>query len=216
MKNKYNLLVESSDQIEVLTERTDQGTQTYIEGIFAQSEQINGNGRMYERPVMEKAIDKYVTDYVSKRRALGELKHPDYPTVDPAEACIRITELRWQGNDVYGKAIVLNTPKGQIVKGLLDGGFNMGVSTRALGSLKEKNGVKYVQDDLMFTAVDCVDNPSAPDAYVNALTECRKWMINESGRWVPTLEQQEQDPRANDISQEIFFEKLQQFIKGLR
>jgi len=131
--------------------------------------------------------------------------------VDPAEACIRITELKWDGNDVYGKALVLETPKGQIVKGLLEGGFNMGVSTRALGSLKERNGVKYVQDDLMFTAVDCVDNPSAPKAYVNALTECQKWTINESGMWVPIQEDQ-----SEDISQEIFFEKLEQFIKGYK
>lgn len=211
MKNKYNLLIESSDQVEVLTEQTEQGKKLYIEGIFAQSEVKNGNGRIYERKVMETAMDKYITEYVDRRRALGELNHPDYPMVDPAEACIRITELKWDGNDVYGKALVLETPKGQIVKGLLEGGFNMGVSTRALGSLKERNGVKYVQDDLMFTAVDCVDNPSAPDAYVNALTECQKWTINESGMWVPIQEDQ-----SEDISQEMFFEKLEQFIKGYK
>jgi len=211
MKNKYNLLIESSDQVEVLTEQTEQGKKLYIEGIFAQSEVKNGNGRIYERKVMETAMDKYITEYVDRRRALGELNHPDYPMVDPAEACIRITELKWDGNDVYGKALVLETPKGQIVKGLLEGGFNMGVSTRALGSLKERNGVKYVQDDLMFTAVDCVDNPSAPKAYVNALTECQKWTINESGMWVPIQEDQ-----SEDISQEIFFEKLEQFIKGYK
>lgn len=211
MNNKYNLLVENSDQVEVLTEQTEQGKKLYIEGIFAQSEVKNGNGRIYERKVMETAMDKYITEYVDRRRALGELNHPDYPMVDPAEACIRITELKWDGNDVYGKALVLETPKGQIVKGLLEGGFNMGVSTRALGSLKERNGVKYVQDDLMFTAVDCVDNPSAPKAYVNALTECQKWTINESGMWVPIQEDQ-----SEDISQEIFFEKLEQFIKGYK
>lgn len=211
MNNKYNLLVENSDKIEVLTEQTEQGKQLYIEGIFAQSEVKNGNGRIYERKVMESAMDKYIQNYVDKRRALGELNHPDYPTVDPAEACIRITELKWDGNDVYGKALVLNTPKGQIVKGLLEGGFNMGVSTRALGSLKERNGVKYVQDDLMFTAVDCVDNPSAPDAYVNSLQECKKWMINESGMWVPI-----QEDIQEDINEELFLEKLEQFIKGIK
>ena len=87
----------------------------------------------------------------------------------------------------------------------------MGVSTRALGSLKEKNGVKYVQDDLMFTAVDCVDNPSAPDAYVNTLSECKKWMINESGVWVPSTEE-----AREDSNQELFMEKLEQFIKGFK
>jgi len=211
MSKKFNLLVENSDQIEVLTEQTEQGKQLYIEGIFAQVERKNGNGRIYEKHIMEGAIDKYIKEYVSKRRALGELNHPEYPTVDPAEAAIRITELKWNGNDVYGKALVLNTPKGQTVKGLLEGGFNMGVSTRALGSLKEKNGVKYVQDDLMFTAVDCVDNPSAPDAYVNTLSECKKWMINESGVWVPSTEE-----AREDINQELFMEKLEQFIKGFK
>jgi hypothetical protein len=211
MSKKFNLLVENSDQIEVLTEQTEQGKQLYIEGIFAQAERKNGNGRIYEKHIMEGAIDKYIKEYVSKRRALGELNHPEYPTVDPAEAAIRITELKWNGNDVYGKALVLNTPKGQTVKGLLEGGFNMGVSTRALGSLKEKNGVKYVQDDLMFTAVDCVDNPSAPDAYVNTLSECKKWMINESGVWVPSTEE-----AREDINQELFMEKLEQFIKGFK
>jgi len=211
MSKKFNLLVENSDQIEVLTEQTEQGKQLYIEGIFAQAECKNGNGRIYEKHIMEGAIDKYIKEYVSKRRALGELNHPEYPTVDPAEAAIRITELKWNGNDVYGKALVLNTPKGQTVKGLLEGGFNMGVSTRALGSLKEKNGVKYVQDDLMFTAVDCVDNPSAPDAYVNTLSECKKWMINESGVWVPSIEE-----AREDVNQELFMEKLEQFIKGFK
>ena len=211
MSKKFNLLVENSDQIEVLTEQTEQGKQLYIEGIFAQAERKNGNGRIYEKHIMEGAIDKYIKEYVSKRRALGELNHPEYPTVDPAEAAIRITELKWNGNDVYGKALVLNTPKGQTVKGLLEGGFNMGVSTRALGSLKEKNGVKYVQDDLMFTAVDCVDNPSAPDAYVNTLSECKKWMINESGVWVPSIEE-----AREDVNQELFMEKLEQFIKGFK
>jgi len=211
MSKKFNLLVENSDQIEVLTEQTEQGKQLYIEGIFAQVERKNGNGRIYEKHIMEGAIDKYIKEYVSKRRALGELNHPEYPTVDPAEAAIRITELKWNGNDVYGKALVLNTPKGQTVKGLLEGGFNMGVSTRALGSLKEKNGVKYVQDDLMFTAVDCVDNPSAPDAYVNTLSECKKWMINESGVWVPSTEE-----AREDVNQELFMEKLEQFIKGFK
>lgn len=209
--NKYNLLVEHSDNIEVLTEQTEDGKKLYIEGIFAQASIRNGNGRIYEKHIMEKAMGEYVDKYVSKRRALGELNHPDYPTVDPAEACIRITELDWQGNDVYGKALVLNTPKGQIVKGLLEGGFNMGVSTRALGSLKEKNGAKYVQDDLMFTAVDCVDNPSAPDAYVNALSECQQWMINESGMWIPI-----QEEKVEKFNQELFFEKLENYIKGLK
>lgn len=212
MSNVKHLLVESSDQIEVLTEQTDHGKQLYIEGIFAQANKRNGNGRIYEKHIMESAIDKYIQEYVVRNRALGELNHPERPFPDPAEAAIRITELKWNGDNVYGKALVLNTPKGQIVKGLLEGGFNMGVSTRALGSLKEKNGIKYVQNDLMFTAIDAVDNPSGPDCYVNPLMESTKWMINEStGIWTPVdgVEQPE-------FNEELFLEKLEQYIKGLK
>ena len=213
MSRPLSLLVEASDQIEVLTEQTENGKQLYIEGIFAQSNKLNGNGRIYEKQVMEGAIDKYIKEYVSRNRALGELNHPERPFPDPAEAAIRITELKWNGNDVYGKALVLNTPKGQIIKGLLEGGFNMGVSTRALGSLKEKDGVKYVQSDLMFTAVDAVDNPSGPDCYVNPLMESTKWMINEStGIWTPVVEEQE----TNLVNEQLFLEKLEQFIKGIK
>lgn len=205
------MLVEASDQIEMVTEQTDASKQMYIEGIFAQSNKVNGNGRLYEKLIMENAMGSYINKYVSKNRALGELNHPERPFVDPSEAAILITEMKWDGDDVYGKAKVLNTPKGLIVKGLLEGGFNMGVSTRALGSLKEKSGIKYVQDDLIFTAVDCVDNPSAPDAYVSALSECRKWMINESGLWVSVDE--EIEPVFN---QDLFLEKLETYIKGYR
>ena len=213
MSKPLSLLVEASDQIEVLSEQTENGKQLYIEGIFAQSNKLNGNGRIYEKQVMEGAIDKYIKEYVSRNRALGELNHPERPFPDPAEAAIRITELKWSGNDVYGKALVLNTPKGQIIKGLIEGGFNMGVSTRALGSLKEKDGVKYVQSDLMFTAVDAVDNPSGPDCYVNPLMESTKWMINEStGIWTPVIEKQE----TNLVNEQLFLEKLEQFIKGIK
>lgn len=208
----YNLLVEASDKVEVLTEQTDNGKQLYIEGIFAQQEVVNGNNRLYPKAVMESAMDSYMAKYVNQRRALGELNHPEErPFVDPAEAAIRITEMRWDGNNVYGKALVLNTPKGQTVKGLLEGGFNMGVSTRALGTLKEKNGIKIVQPDLMFTAVDCVDNPSAPDAHVHAVMES-KWMVNESGMWVPVVDKKLDE----SLNQELFFEKLKQYIKGLK
>ncbi len=208
----YNLLVESSDKVEMLTENTESGKQVFIEGIFAQSEIKNGNGRFYERSVMEKAIDRYDRDYVSRRRALGELNHPEYPFADPSQAAILIKELEWQGNDVYGKALVLNTPKGEIVKGLLEGGFNLGVSTRALGSLKERNGTKYVQDDLMFTATDCVDNPSAPDAYVNAINESKQWMLTESGIWV----QKEGQEPVHQFDEGIFLQKLEDYVKGLK
>lgn len=208
-----NFLVECSNNIEVLTEETKNGKQLYIEGIFAQAEKKNGNGRIYERSIMESAVGKYNDQYVSKNRALGELNHPSRPFPDPAEAAIRITEMRMDGDNVMGKALVLNTPKGQIIKGLLEGGFALGVSTRGLGSLKEKNGAKYVQDDFMMTAVDAVDNPSAPDAYVSGIMENTQWALNEStGMWTPVMDEGE----SEYINEQLFLEKFEQILKELK
>ncbi len=211
---KYNLLVEASDNIEVLTEQSaDGGKQLYLEGIFAQAEVKNGNGRIYTREVMELALEKYVHNYVAKNRALGELNHPEYPFPNPEHAAIRITEMSMNGNNVYGKALVLNTPKGQIIKGLLEGGFAMGVSTRGLGSIKEQAGSKYVQKDFMMTAVDAVDNPSAPNAFPKAIYENKQWALNEStGNWVPVIDEAE-DIKVNE---QLFFEQFEALMKKIK
>lgn len=203
------LLIERSDDVSVLTEQTEAGKQLFIEGVFAQAEVRNGNGRLYPKAVLEKAVDQYQEKYISKRRALGELNHPERPFADPAEAAFLIESMTWQGNSVIGKAKVMNTPKGQIVKALLESGFNLGVSTRGLGSLKESNGLKVVQSDLMLTAVDGVDGPSAPDAYVTALTESVSW-VEKNGVWVPIQESQ------NQITEQMFWDKFEQLIKGLK
>jgi len=208
---RYNLLTEESQDIEILTEQTNAGKQLYIQGIFAQAEILNGNKRKYSRQVMESAVQRYNDQYISKNRAIGELNHPDRPFPDVSEAAIRITEMKMDGNNVIGKAIVLNTPKGQIIKGLLEGGFALGVSTRGLGSLKEQDGVKMVQSDFMMTAVDAVDGPSAPDAVVNHLYESTQWMLNEStGVWTPVNE------RGDEINEQQILEKLEQLFKGKR
>jgi aryl-phospho-beta-D-glucosidase BglC (GH1 family) len=205
------LLIETSAQVETLVENTKEGgKQLNSEGICAQADVKNGNGRIYPKPIMEKAVQEYVTEYVQKRRALGELNHPDRPYPDPAEGAILIESLSWQGNNVVGKAKVLNTPKGLIVKGLLEGGFNMGVSTRGLGSLIDNNGIKVVQDDLQYTAVDCVDNPSAPNAYVNPLMESMNW-IQKDGIWM--LAEQEEKTQFNE---QLFLEKLESMLKKIR
>lgn len=212
---EYNLLVSGSDRVEMLTEQTEHGKQLFIEGIFAQAEKKNGNGRVYPKTVMESAIDNYTRDYVNTRRALGELNHPDRPQVDPAEAAIRITELKWDGNDVYGKAIVLNTFKGQQVRGLLEGGFNMGVSTRALGTVTERNGTAYVDPGLLFTAIDAVDDPSAPDAYVSLINESRKWLLTESGNIIPS-DSKNREEKIAQIDESIYLELIEDFIKKLK
>jgi len=200
------LLMENSYEVETLTEQTENGKELFIHGIFAQAQVKNGNGRYYEKDVLEQAVEKYNEKFISKRRALGELNHPDRPFADPAKAAILINELKWDGNNVIGKAKVLNTPKGQIIKGLMEGGFNMGVSTRGLGSLSERNGMKYVNKDYMMTAVDCVDQPSGPDCYVSPLVES-SW-VNKNGVWIPAVQE---DGIA--IDEGLFLEKLEQYIR---
>jgi hypothetical protein len=166
------ILIERSNQTELLVEETAQGRQLYIEGCFMQAEVKNRNGRMYPKAVLEKALDMYVSQYVNERRAIGELNHPaDRAQADPAEAAILIDSLYWEGNDIIGKAKVLSTPKGQIVKGLLEGGWKAGVSSRATGSVKRIGESNVVQPDLTLWAVDVVDGPSAPDAFVSSLYE---------------------------------------------
>src|SRR5210317_2561854 len=174
------LIAEFNDShLEVITEAKKGGGKKYIiEGIFAQADQENRNGRKYPYTTMKKAVDKYVTEQVSKKRAVGELNHPEGPTVNLDKVSHLITDLRWEGNDVIGKARILNTPMGQIVKGLLDGGVQLGVSTRGMGSLEQRNGVMYVKDDFMLNTVDIVQDPSAPQAFVNGIMEGVEWVWN--------------------------------------
>jgi hypothetical protein len=168
------LLSESISNIEVLSENTESGKTLYLEGIMMQSEKKNKNGRIYPKSVMEQAVDKYVRDFVSTKRALGEINHPDRVDVKLEEAAILIESLHWQGNDVVGKAKVLNTPKGNILRGLLEGGYRAGVSSRGTGSVVNESGTLIVQKDFTLSAIDFVDNPSAHDALPNAIFESEK------------------------------------------
>lgn len=174
------LIAEYNEQnIECLVEAKEDGTKNhFIEGIFMQSEQTNRNGRVYPKKIMESAVDKYVTEQVKTKRAVGELNHPDGPTVNLDKVSHIIESLDWDGNDVVGKARILETPMGQIVKGLLDGGVQLGVSTRGMGSLEQRNGVMYVKDDFHLSTVDIVQDPSAPTAFVNGIMEGVDWVWN--------------------------------------
>ena len=182
----------TENNLEVLTEQNDNGEKTYaIEGIFMQAETKNRNGRIYPKEVMNKAVGKYINDQVSKGRAVGELNHPDGPTVNLDKVSHKIESLDWKGNDVVGKATILETPMGQIVKGLLDGGVNLGVSTRGMGSLKNGNDAMIVQEDFMLNAVDIVQDPSAPSAFVNGVMEGVEWVWNNGIIEAQTIEQME-------------------------
>ena len=188
------LIAEYTEQnLEVLTEQDEKsGKKKYIiEGIFMQAEQKNRNGRIYPKPVMEKALGKYNSEQVSKGRAVGELNHPEGPTVNLDKVSHKIESLKWKGNDVVGKATILETPMGKIVQGLLDGGVNLGVSTRGMGSLKNGNNAMVVQPDFMLNAVDIVQDPSAPSAFVNGVMEGVEWVWNNGIIEAQTIEQME-------------------------
>ena len=174
------LIAEYSDNdVEIITEAKESGGKDYfIEGVFMQAEKKNRNGRVYPKPIMEKAVDKYVTEQVSTKRAVGELNHPDGPTVNLDKVSHLIEALDWKNNDVVGKARILDTPNGQIVKGLLDGGVKLGVSTRGMGSLEQRNGAMVVKDDFILNTVDIVQDPSAPTAFVNGIMEGVEWIWN--------------------------------------
>ena len=169
----------TENDVEFITEAKDGGGKNYmIEGVFAQAESKNRNGRIYPQMVMEKAVGKYVKDQVNTKRSVGELNHPDGPTVNLDKVSHLIQRLNIEGKNVMGKALILDTPNGKIVKGLLEGGVKLGVSTRGMGSLEQRNGAMYVKDDFILNTVDIVQDPSAPAAFVNGIMEGVDWVWN--------------------------------------
>jgi hypothetical protein len=154
----------------------------FIEGIFMQCEKQNRNGRVYPKDILGKEAERYNKEYITKNRAFGELGHPDSPTINLDRVSHMITKLYPDGNNFIGKAKILDTPNGKIVKSLLDGGATLGVSTRGVGSLKPANGFQLVQDDFrLATAADIVADPSAPDAFVRGIMENCEWILTDTG-----------------------------------
>ena len=163
----------------LITEDKKTGEKNYkIQGIFAQAEKKNRNGRIYPMPIIEKAVNKYDTEQVQRGRAVGELNHPEGPTVNLDKVSHKINKLEFQGNDVVGESSILKTPMGEVVKGLLDGDVTFGVSTRGMGSLSQRNNAMVVNDDYILNAVDIVQDPSAPGAFVNGIMEGVEWVWN--------------------------------------
>jgi hypothetical protein len=180
------LITEQIDSdIQVITEAKQNGSKDFfIEGIFMMADSKNRNGRVYESKILKPAVEKYIQEQVKQGRAVGELNHPDGPTINLDKVSHLITDLRFEGNNVIGKAKILNTPMGQIVKGLLEGGVKLGVSSRGMGSLEERNGQNYVKDDFHLATVDIVQDPSAPAAFVNGIMEGVEWIV-ENGIFKP-------------------------------
>jgi hypothetical protein len=174
------LITEEIEKVKVLTEGTGNNKKFYIQGVFLQSECVNRNGRMYPFSIMEREVKRYNENYVQKGRALGELGHPDGPTVNLDRVSHKIVSLTCEGNNWIGKAQILSTPMGNIASSLLGDGVCLGVSSRGIGSLRENNkGYKEVGEDFMLaTAADIVADPSAPDAFVQGIMEGKEWVWN--------------------------------------
>jgi hypothetical protein len=201
----------------IVEEKLGKKKEYFIEGIFLQSELKNRNGRIYPQQTMDKEVQRYMEQYVAKNRAYGELGHPDTPSINLDRVSHLIVDLRKEGTNYIGKAKILETPMGMIARGLLDGGANLGVSSRALGSLKENSdGVQIVQDDFMLsTAADIVADPSAPDAFVRGIMESAEWVYVD-GKYVERHIEEAKRIMKNTPSKRLAEQSLIEFSKFLK
>ena len=212
------LITEQIEEVKFLTEDKDGKKNHYIQGVFLQGEIKNRNGRVYPIDILEREVGRYTTENISKNRALGELGHPEGPTVNLDRASHKIESLVREGNNYIGKAKLLDTPMGQIAKSLLDEGVSLGVSSRGVGSLREMGGANYVRDDYQLaTAADIVADPSAPDAFVEGIMEGKEWVWDNG-----LLKEQEISSIKKGIDaatlynlQERKVSAFEQFLKGL-
>jgi hypothetical protein len=179
------LIAELNEDTQYITERSEDGKkQHYIVGRFMTAEEKNKNGRLYKKDILENEVSRYIREVVKAKRAFGELNHPSGPTINLDRVSHIITELNWDGNFVNGKAKITSTPMGEIARGLLESGGQLGVSTRGMGSLKESNGVMVVQPDFKLSTVDIVSDPSGPGCFVNGIMENVEWIYDPvKGSW---------------------------------
>jgi len=175
------LITETSTEIENIVENTESGRKYMVEGVFAVGDVKNANGRIYESSILHPAMQKYVNEKVAVGRGFGELNHPTSPTISFDRVVMVIENLTPNKSNWHGKATIVNEGLGKIVIGIMDAGGKVGVSTRALGTLRESNGVKYVNSDLVFSAVDVVSDPSGPGAWINGINESVNYEMLEDG-----------------------------------
>jgi len=193
----------------------------FIEGIFLQAEQKNRNERIYPTAILEREVERFTNDYINNKRSLGELNHPKEPSVNPERACHLIESLTKQGDNWIGRSKVLSTPVGNIVKGLLDDGVQLGVSSRGLGTLREENGTKYVNEDFYMSTIDVVSDPSAPEAWVNGIFEGKEFYMGDDEEFIDKVKDQinkEASKTGFSMVDEavtlIAFEKMMQRLNG--
>ena len=211
------LITEQNNDIEVLTEEKDGKKSTYIKGVFLQTEITNRNGRMYKFDTMNREVSKYNEEFVNRGRALGELGHPEGPTLNLDRVSHKIVELYPEGTNFMGKAKLLETPMGKIAKNLLEEGVQLGVSSRGLGSIKREGTTQIVADDfILSTAADIVADPSAPDAFVEGIYEGREWCLVDGKIKEAQLEAVKESLDNAPSSQELAERKIAAFNALLR
>ena len=201
------LITEEINKVEFIVEEHQGKKSMFIEGVFLQGNQKNRNGRVYRTETLKREVNRYMTEYVEKGRALGELGHPDGPIVNLDRVSHKIVNLRQEGNNFIGKAKLLDTPMGKIAKNLIDEGVTLGVSSRGIGSLREtKEGYKLVGEDFMLaTAADIVADPSAPDAFVQGIMEGKEWFYDNG-----ILKEKQIDETVSTINKLVMTRELQE------
>lgn len=213
------LIKEVYENLEYIAEANADGEKEFfIEGVFMQANQKNRNGRMYPTDILEREVERYNKEYVEKNRAFGELGHPQGPTINLERVSHMIKSLTREGDNFMGKAKIMDSPYGNIVKNLIKEGASLGVSSRGMGSLKSKNGVNEVQGDFyLATAADIVADPSAPDAFVEGIMEGVEW-VYEGGKWVEHfVEQAQQEVHAASKAdlEQVKLQVFENFLKRL-
>ena len=211
------LITEVHESIEYISEANEDGEKEFfIEGVFMQANQKNRNVRVYPTEVLQREVTRYNKEYVEKNRAFGELGHPQGPTINLERVSHMIKELKQDGDNFMGKAKIMDSPYGNIVKNLIREGASLGVSSRGMGSLKAKNGVNEVQSDFyLATAADIVADPSAPDAFVEGIMEGVEW-VYEGGKWVEQFIEQAQQEIHSVSKAELEETKLRVFENFLK
>ena len=213
------LIKEITEEINVVIEESTTGNKNYfIEGVFLQGNLKNRNGRIYPIDVLREEVNRYTKEYINTGRAMGELSHPENPSINLERVSHLIKELRQDGSNFIGRAKVLDTPYGKIVKSLMDEGVKLGVSSRGLGTLEERNGVNYVGNDFkLVTAADIVADPSAPDAFVRGVMENKEWVYDNGIIKEKEIEQIKAKISKSSVRQleEIAIREFEKFLRKI-
>lgn len=210
------LIVETVDQnIEYLVEQTAQGKKYFVEGQWATADTPNRNGRIYPMSVMEGALAKYQNEFITQKRAMGELNHPSGPSINLDRVSHVIENLVMNGKAVVGRAKIMDTPMGKICQNLIDEGIKLGVSTRGLGSLIERNGIKQVQNDFFISAIDIVSDPSGPGCWINSINESVDYQVLEDGRIVEKVVELAVEQKKQRIDEAKAMQVFASFVNSL-